>query len=106
PDVEYPNTASRNPAYVNQHSIIGDYEGYEKLYFIGGSSSWANIRGLLTNNIPGLKLYEEENFNYEANDVWAISDKRLFKESSAILKEQKKPFVAVIQMADNHRPYT
>lgn len=106
PDVEYPNTASRNPAYVNQHSIISDYEGYEKLYFIGGSSSWANIRGLLTNNIPGLKLFEEENFKSEAKDVWGISDKRLFMESNAILKEQKKPFVAVIQMADNHRPYT
>ena len=106
PDVEYPNTASRNPAYVNQHSIISDYKGYEKLYFIGGSSSWANIRGLLTNNIPGLKLYEEEDFKSEANDVWGISDKRLFMESHAILKQQQKPFVAVIQMADNHRPYT
>ncbi len=106
PDVEYPNTASRNPAYVNQHSIIGDYEGYEKLYFIGGSSSWANIRGLLTNNIPGLKLYEEENFKSEAKDVWGISDKRLFMESNALLKEQTDRFFAVIQMADNHRPYT
>ena len=106
PDVEYPNTSSRNPAYVNQHSIISDYKGYEKLYFIGGSSSWANIRGLLTNNIPGLKLYEEEDFNSEAKDVWGISDKRLFMESNAILKKQNKPFIAVIQTADNHRPYT
>jgi phosphoglycerol transferase MdoB-like AlkP superfamily enzyme len=106
PDVEYPNTSSRNPAYVNQHSIIADYKNYEKLYFIGGSSSWANIRGLLTNNIPGLDLYEEENFKSEANDVWGISDKRLFMESNAILKKQTKPFFAVIQTADNHRPYT
>ena len=106
PDVEYPNTSSRNPAYVNQHSIIADYKNYKKLYFIGGSSSWANIRGLLTNNIPQLDLYEEENFKSEANDVWGISDKRLFMESNAILKQQTKPFFAVIQTADNHRPYT
>jgi hypothetical protein len=57
PDVEYPTTSSRNPAYVDEHSIINDYKGYEKFYFIGGSSSWANIRGLLTNNIDGLHLY-------------------------------------------------
>ena len=106
PDGEFPNTASRNPAYVNQHSIIADYKNYEKLYFIGGSSSWANIRGLLTNNIPDLNLYEEENFKSEASDVWGISDKRLFMESNAILKKQTKPFFAVIQTADNHRPYT
>jgi phosphoglycerol transferase MdoB-like AlkP superfamily enzyme len=106
PDVEYPNTASRNPAYVNQHSIIADYQGYDKLYFIGGSSSWANIRGLLTNNIPDLELYEEEDFKSEASDVWGISDKRLFLESNAILKKKTKPFFAVIQTADNHRPYT
>ncbi len=62
PDVEYPNTASRNPAAVDEHIIINDYNGYEKYYFIGGSSSWANIRGLLTNNITGLHLYEEGSY--------------------------------------------
>ena len=106
PDVEYPNTSSRNPAYVDQHSIINDYKGYEKFYFIGGSSSWANIRGLLTNNIAGLHLFEEENYKAETIDVWGISDKRLFLEANKVLKEQKKPFFAVIQTADNHRPYT
>ncbi|HEV2832153.1 MAG TPA: LTA synthase family protein, partial [Hanamia sp.] len=106
PDVEYPNTSSRNPAYVDQHSIINDYKGYEKFYFIGGSSSWANIRGLLTNNLAGLHLFEEENYRAETIDVWGISDKRLFLEANKVLKEQKKPFFAVIQTADNHRPYT
>jgi phosphoglycerol transferase MdoB-like AlkP superfamily enzyme len=106
PDVEYPNTSSRNPAYVDQHSIINDYKGYEKFYFIGGSSSWANIRGLLTNNIAGLHLFEEENYKAKTIDVWGISDKRLFLEANEVLKEQKKPFFAVIQTADNHRPYT
>ncbi|MEO6135182.1 MAG: LTA synthase family protein, partial [Ginsengibacter sp.] len=99
-------TSSRNPAYVDQHSIINDYKGYEKFYFIGGSSSWANIRGLLTNNLSGLQLYEEENFKAKSVDVWGISDKRLFLEANNILKQQQKPFFAVIQTADNHRPYT
>lgn len=106
PDVEYPNTASRNPAYVDQHSIANDFTGYEKFYFIGGSSSWANIRGLFTNNLSGLHLYEEENFKSQSVDVWGISDKRLFLEANKVLKQQKKPFFAVIQTANNHRPYT
>src|SRR5690606_39215339 len=106
PDVEYPNTSSRNPAYVDQHSIINDFTGYEKFYFIGGSSSWANIRGLLTNNLSGLNLYEEEHFKSESVDVWGISDKRLFLEANKVLKNQQKPFFAIIQTANNHRPYT
>lgn len=106
PDVESPNTASRNPAIVDQHTIINDMTGYEKYYFLGGSSSWANIRGLLTNNIKGLHLYEEGSFKSKSVDVWGISDKHLFLESNDILKTQKKPFIAVIQTSDNHRPYT
>jgi len=106
PDVEYPTTSSRNPAYVDQHSIINDYKGYQKFYFIGGSSSWANIRGLLTNNLDGLHLYEEEDYTSKVIDVWGISDKDLFLEANKVLKKQTHPFFAVIQTADNHRPYT
>ncbi len=106
PDVEYPNTASRNPAAVDEHSIINDYKGYDKFYFIGGSASWANIRGLLTNNITGLHLYEQDDYTSKPVDVWGISDKRLFLEANDVLKKQTAPFVAVIQTADNHRPYT
>ncbi len=106
PDVEAVETASRNPALVDQHTIINDFTGYEKLYFIGGSSSWANIRGLLTNNIQGLKLYEEDSYKSPRIDVWGISDKNLFREAHEVLVRQTKPFFAVIQTADNHRPYT
>lgn len=106
PDIEYPNTASRNPAAVDEHTILNDYSGYEKFYFIGGSLSWANIRGLLTNNIEGLHMYEQENYKANSIDVWGISDKRLFLAANKVLSEQTKPFVAVIQTADNHRPYT
>ncbi len=106
PDVEYTNTSSRNPAYVDQHSLINDYKGYEKFYFLGGSSSWANVRGLLTNNIIGLHLYEEDSYKAKTVDVWGISDKRLFLSANDVFKQEKNPFIAVIQTADNHRPYT
>ena len=106
PDVQENKTASRNPAAVNQHSIMNDFTGYEKFYFLGGSTTWANIRGLLTNNINGLKIYEEENFKAAKVDVWGISDKNLFLEANKILATQTKPFVSIIQTADNHEPYT
>ena len=106
PDVEQSKTASRNPAMVDQHTIINSFEGYEKYYFLGGSSSWANIRGLLTNNIKGLKLFEEEHFKAPKVDVWGISDKNLFLEAHAELEKTDKPFFAIIQTAGNHRPYT
>ena len=106
PDVELQTTASRNPGAVDQHTIINDFKGYEKYYFIGGSTSWANIRGLLENNIQGLHLYEQEKYDAPKVDVWGISDKNLFLEANKILSNQTKPFIAVIQTADNHRPYT
>jgi hypothetical protein len=106
PDVEPVETASRNPAIVDQHTIINDFSGHEKFYFLGGSTSWANIRGLLTNNIAGLDLYEEDRFESPRIDIWGISDKNLFLEANAVLRRQTKPFFAVIQTADNHRPYT
>jgi phosphoglycerol transferase MdoB-like AlkP superfamily enzyme len=106
PDVETPKTASRNMAMVSQHTIINDFKGYEKLYFIGGSTSWANIRGLLQNNIDSLHLYEEDDYKAPKIDVWGISDKNLFLEANGFLKKQTRPFFAVIQTADNHRPYT
>jgi phosphoglycerol transferase MdoB-like AlkP superfamily enzyme len=106
PDVEAPRTASRNPSLVDQQTILNDFRSYEKYYFIGGSASWANMRGLLEFNIEGLKLYEQEDFKSERVDVWGVSDKNLFLESSKILAAQQKPFFAIIQTADNHRPYT
>jgi phosphoglycerol transferase MdoB-like AlkP superfamily enzyme len=106
PDVEAPQTASRNMAMVNQNMIINDFKGYQKLYFIGGSASWANIRGFLMNNIDSLHLYEGDDYTSPKIDVWGISDKNLFLEANRFLKQQTRPFVAVIQTADNHRPYT
>lgn len=106
PDVEQPRTASRNPAAVNQRTIINDFTGYEKMYFLGGNPAWANIQGLLSNNIKDLHLYMQYDFKAPKVDVWGISDKNLFLEANGILKKQTKPFFAIIQTADNHRPYT
>lgn len=106
PDVELVKTASRNPAMVDQHTIVNDFDGYRKFYFLGGSTSWANIRGLLTNNIQDLQLYEEDSYNLPKIDVWGISDKNLLLEANRILEKQQDPFFAIIQTADNHRPYT
>ncbi|RXK86440.1 LTA synthase family protein [Filimonas effusa] len=106
PDVQWFKTASRNPAAVDQHSIINDFDNYEKYYFIGGSTSWANLRGVLNNNLSGLHLYEQDDYKAPKIDVWGISDKNLFLEANNVLKQQSKPFFAVIQTADNHRPYT
>jgi len=106
PDVEITNTSSRNPQAVDQHTIINAFKGYEKYYFIGGSASWANIRGLITNNINEVHLYEQDDYQAKKIDVWGISDKNLFLESNKVLGTVKQPFFAVIQTADNHRPYT
>jgi len=107
PDVEIATTtSSRNPSAVDQHTIINNFEGYDKFYFLGGSTSWANIRGLLISNIQGLHLYEQEDYTAPKVDVWGISDKNLFLEANKVLKVRTSPFFAIIQTADNHRPYT
>lgn len=106
PDVQLTKTASRNPSAVDQHIIMNDFKGYEKYYFLGGSTSWANIRGVLTNNIEGLHLYEEGSYQAAKIDVWGISDKNLFLEANKVIAKEQKPFFAIIQTADNHRPYT
>lgn len=106
PDVASPKTASRNPNAVDQNTIINSFKGYNNFYFLGGSATWANIRGVLTNNINNLKLYEEEDYSAKKIDVWGISDKNLLLEANKVLKQQTKPFFAIIQTANNHRPYT
>jgi phosphoglycerol transferase MdoB-like AlkP superfamily enzyme len=106
PDVTSSKTASRNPAAVDQYTLINAFSGYEKFYFLGGSTTWANIRGLLKNNVPDLTIVEEDDFKAGKVDVWGISDKNLFLESNQRFRQCKKPFFAVIQTADNHRPYT
>lgn len=106
PDVSQDSTASRNPAATNQHSIINEFIDYKKYYFIGGSTSWANVRGVLTANIDGIDIFEEGRFQSPVEDVWGISDKNLFFEANEQLRKQTQPFFAYIQTSSNHRPYT
>ena len=106
PDVQVGKTSSRNPMAVDQHMILNDFKDHEKFYFLGGSASWANIRGVLNNNIPDLKIYEQGSYAANEVDVWGISDNSLFIEANSVLKQKSKPFFAIIQTADNHRPYT
>lgn len=106
PDVETHGTSTRNPRIVDQHALLNSFDGYEKFYFLGGSASWGNIRGLLTNNIAGLNIYEEGSYSAPNVDVWGVSDLDLFREADQVLRVQQKPFVAVIQTSGNHRPYT
>ncbi len=106
PDVQLNKTSSRNPRVVNQQVVVDQFADYERYYFLGGSANWANIRGMLANNIRNLKLYEEGSYESPRVDVWGISDLDLFKEAHKVLQQEEKPFFAVIQTSGNHRPYT
>ena len=107
PDVETHETASRNPLIVDQHTIINAFEGYEKLYFLGGSLNWGNVRGVLAHNIPGLRPFEEGSYKAPRVDGWGISDLALFEEANGVLRLiTDRPFFAVIQTSGHHRPYT
>ena len=106
PDVMLEKTASRNPLIVDQHSILNDFKGYDKDYFIGGSTSWANIKGVLENNITGINIHEQGSYTAKRVDVWGISDKNLFLQANEVLRTKTGPFFTVIQTSDNHRPYT
>nr|MBP7323868.1 LTA synthase family protein [Deltaproteobacteria bacterium] len=107
PDVEPVSTSSRNPLVVRQHTIVNAFEDHEKFYFLGGSLNWAEIRGLLSHNIPGIHIYEEGCYSAPRVDTWGISDLHLLEETNRVLREgNSAPFFAVVQTSGNHRPYT
>lgn len=106
PDVERMKTSSRNPMAVQNHMILNSLKGYEKHYFIGGSLSWGNVRGVV-GNVDGIHTYEEQDYpNSPHNDVWGISDVHLANEVNTVLKKERKPFFAFVQFAGNHSPNT
>lgn len=107
PDVnEYFKTSSRDPYVMDQHLVWNDFEGYTKLYMLGGNANWANIRGVMSNNIEGLHIYEEGYWQSPRMDVWGISDKDLLQEANALLEKQQTPFISLIQLASFHSPFT
>ena len=105
PDVQLSKFSTRNLQSLNQYTIINSFEGYNKFYFIGGSSDFNNFRGLIT-NINDIQVYDEARFSSPKLNVWGISDKNLFLEADKIMDQQSKPFFAIIQTSDNHRPYS
>jgi len=107
-DVSRVETASSNPRIVDQYSLINALTGYEKYYIMGGSASWRNVRGLLKNNIPDIKIMEQEDMDYPRLDVWGIADNDLFKVAHETFQniDQSQPFFAIVQTATNHRPYS
>ncbi len=104
PDVQLSKFSTRNAESVNQRTIINDFDGYEKFYFIGGRSQFNNFSGLIS-NINDVQVYEEGKYKAEKINVWGISDKNLFLEANDVMAKQQKPFFAIIQTADNHRPF-
>ena len=104
PDVQLSKFSTRNPLALDQHTIINDFEDYQKMYFLGGSPSFNNFEGLVK-NINGLQMYTEGKFAQESANVWGISDKDLFAEANKVFAKQTAPFFAVVQTADNHRPF-
>jgi phosphoglycerol transferase MdoB-like AlkP superfamily enzyme len=99
-------SSSRNPFTVNQHLIMNEFTDYEKYYFLGGSANWGNIRGVFTNNVKGINIFEEGNLKSKRVDVWGVSDLDLFVEASQILEKETKPFFVFLQSSGFHRPYT
>ena len=104
PDVQLSKFSTRNPAALDQHTIINNFEGYDKMYFLGGSPEFNNFHGLLK-NIDGLQMHAEGTFSSPKMNVWGISDKDLFREANEVFADQQRPFFAIIQTADNHRPF-
>lgn len=106
PDVTSIKTASRNPLFADQRVIMNEFKDHQKLYFIGGSANWANIRAVFTNNIRDIQVIEEGHYDLPRTDVWGLSDWHLFRETHRILGTKKVPFFAFVQAASFHRPYT
>lgn len=107
PDVDSGGNATEDPRAVKQRTIITDFEGYDKLYFYTGDLNWANIKGVLTHNIPGLRLFEEGQYASPRNDMWGISDFDLFEEANQVLRGcEAKPFIAIIHTSGDHSPFT
>ena len=108
PDVNEGSTSSRNPLVVDQRVVGAGFDGYDTYYLMGGNAGWANIRAIVGQNIPDIKIYEENDWNSPHADVWGISDYDLLRESHELFASRKtdKPFLAVIQTASYHKPYT
>jgi phosphoglycerol transferase MdoB-like AlkP superfamily enzyme len=109
PDITLDRPAASHSSMINQRVIMNEFNGYEKYYFLGGNMNWENIRALFTTNIRGVRLFEEKDFSDKRLDVWGISDYDLVHEANKVFDatwRNHKPFVAFLQLADNHEPFS
>ncbi|MFT5033922.1 MAG: phosphoglycerol transferase MdoB-like AlkP superfamily enzyme [Bacteroidia bacterium] len=108
PDVSRVKTATRNPLIAEQRTVVNAFTEHDKYYFLGGSAGWANMRALIKSSIDKLHLFEEGAYDAPRVDVWGISDLELFKAADKVLREipKERPFMAYVQTAANHRPFT
>lgn len=106
PDVSAVENATRNPLILEQDSALRALDAYDKSFNLGGSANWAQIRGILKRNFPGIQIFEEGAFRAPVVDVWGVSDADLLLETHARLAAKKGPFWAYIQTSGNHPPFT
>ena len=104
PDAQLFKFSTRNPLAIDQHTIINNFEGYDKHYFLGGNVEFNNFGGLLK-NIDDLQMHTEGSFQSPRINVWGISDKDLFLEANKVFRRKERPFFAIIQTSNNHRPF-
>ena len=92
PDAQLFKFSTRNPLAIDQHTIINNFEGYDKHYFLGGNPEFNNFDGLLK-NIDDLQMHTEGSFKSPKINVWGISDKDLFLEANKFLKKRINLFL-------------
>lgn len=106
PDVSSVENATRNPLLIDQHSVLHALEGYQRGFYLGGSANWAQIRGVLRNNFPGIDLQEEGSWKAPVVDVWGVSDLDLLCETLDKVQAVPAPWWAFVQTSGNHPPFT
>jgi phosphoglycerol transferase MdoB-like AlkP superfamily enzyme len=99
-------SSPRDPMAIDQYTIWEQFDGYKKYFMMGGNANWANIRGVLTNNIPGINILEEGYWKSPKIDIWGVSDLDLLKEAHQLFEKEEAPFFALILTASFHRPFT
>jgi phosphoglycerol transferase MdoB-like AlkP superfamily enzyme len=105
PDVQLSKFSSRNEEVVNgKPCLLNALEGYNQYYFLGGSASFNNFKGII-NNINNVNIIERGAFNVPDVTTWGISDKQLFIAAHKKFEQSAKPFAAIIQTSQNHRPF-
>ncbi len=106
PDVQLSKFSSRNADVVNNKPcVLNAMSNTNKYYFLGGSASFNNFKGIV-NNIDGIQIVERGAFKAPEVNTWGISDKQLFIAAHNTFAKSTKPFAAIIQTSQNHRPFT